>query len=50
MIADRPTNDEKDFALVTAIQACESIVEDLGSEEYFAGMCEDAIPLLRAMR
>jgi len=47
---DPITDDEVDLTLHTAQRACEKIMEDESSEEYCAGFCEDAIPMLRQIR
>lgn len=44
------SDDEVDLTLHTAERACETIMEDESREEYFAGFCEDAIPMLRRIR
>ncbi len=43
------TDDIIDLAIHTAKQACMCIVEDESTEEYFAGLCEDAVPVLDAL-
>ena len=47
---DPLTDDEIDLTFFTAHRACQEIIEDESSEEYFAGFCEDAIPMLKQIR